>query len=69
MIGTTTVARDLACHRPRLGAVHDTIASPSPATALAIVGATGTDSGTTTVFDATDGLLVPIPFVAVTRHV
>ena len=47
------------------GAVHETTADCVPPVAVTPVGGSGTFDGMTP-FDATDGLPVPAPFVAVT---
>src|SRR5262245_54859010 len=49
------------------GAVHESVALASPATARPIVGASGTVSVGVTVLDTSDLLLVPIAFVACTQ--
>jgi hypothetical protein len=57
---------DVIAEPPLLaGGVNDTVAWPLPATALMLVGASGTVAGVTR-FEALDGLLVPRAFVAVT---
>ena len=50
------------------GAVQDTVASPSPATAVTLVGAPGTVAGVTELL-AEDAALVPALLVAVTVKV
>ena len=53
-----------------LGAVHDTVAEPFPATADTPVGAPGTVGALgVTAFDAADAGPVPIAFVAATVNV
>jgi hypothetical protein len=63
---TTYPTRALPPSKP--GAVHDTVADPTPAVAVPIVGASGTVAGTTS-FDGEDDPLGPSAFTATTVNV
>ena len=52
----------------KTGAIKDTVACPSPAVAVPMVGASGTVAGVT-LLEGLLGALVPIPLVAVTVKV
>lgn len=67
--GTEVTAYPVTADPPSdAGAVHVTVAEPSPAIADTDVGAPGTVLGVTAE-DAVDGALVPTAFVAVTVNV